>query len=122
MKFRNKNGVLESLGIQVPRLSYIILNDTVGKSDGNALQQLFGKAKEVVTGSLDKFSTLLDNMIEGVALFFVTTCLIPIIIMVLLLMLINQLFGTSFKASSILKMPSQAREQIRKRSGEAAAE
>ena len=99
------------------------VNDAVGTNEnGNKIQQLFGKAKDVVSGSLDKFNGLIDDMIESVALFLVTTCLIPIIIMVLLLVLINQLLGTNFKASSLIKMPLQAKEKIGKNTSEAVIE
>lgn len=99
-----------------------VVNDAAEDEDGNKLLQIIGKAKNVINVSLDKFNALLDNMIEGVAVFFVTTCVIPIIIMLLLLALINQLLGTNFKASSLLKMPLKTKEKVRQHTSESASE
>ena len=46
-----------------------------------------------------KMNTLLDNLIEEVAYFFVSICIIPIIVMILLIVLLKQLLG--FKGSGL---------------------
>lgn len=90
------------------------VNEALGKSEDQSLiSSLVGKAKDTVTGSIDKFRALLDKTIDGVAMFLITTCVIPIIIMVLLLVLINQLLGTDFRASSILKMPLNSKKKAK---------
>ncbi|MBQ3291174.1 MAG: hypothetical protein IJH43_02205 [Mogibacterium sp.] len=94
------------------------INDSVGATgaaaDANILQQLAGKAKSAISFSLDKVKELRDKMIDGVALFFVTTCLIPIIIFIILLMIINGLFGTNINVGSVMKSPMHLKSKAKK--------
>jgi len=90
------------------------ISENVGDEDGSKVQQLFGKAKTLVTGSLEKFNNMIDNMIEAVAFFVVTTCILPIVILVLLVMLMNQLLGLNLDAGAVLKAPLIAKKKAKK--------
>ena len=66
---------------------------------------MFGKVKEGGSSVLatakevpKKMNELLDNLIEEVAYFFVSICVIPIVVMVLLVVILKQLLG--FKGPS----------------------
>lgn len=97
------------------------LTGTVGE-DGSKLQQLIGKAKTVVTGSLEKFNDILDNMIEAVAFFVVTTCVLPIIVLVVLLMIVNQLLGTNINVGAVMKAPMMAKKKVKQIAAESGEE
>ena len=89
------------------------------EEDGNAVQKLLGKAKNAVTGSLDKFNDLLDNMIETVAFFIVTTCVLPIVVLLLMILLLNQLTGANINVGAVMKAPLSAKKKIKKITAEA---
>jgi hypothetical protein len=80
--------------------------------DENAIKQIFSKAKNTISDSLNKFKAILDSMLEAVACYFVTTCIIPIIVLMLLIALIKQLFGLNINAGAIMKMPLNAKRKI----------
>lgn len=89
------------------------INEAVGDNEDNKLQQLFGKVKTIVTGSLDKFNELLDNTIETVAFFIVTTCVLPIAVLVLLILLLNQITGANIDVGAVMKAPLAAKRRVK---------
>ena len=61
--------------------------------DGNVLEQALTKLKDGVSGLLDKGEALLNHFIETIAVMMVTSCVIPVVILVFLLWLVKVLFG-----------------------------
>jgi len=67
--------------------------ENIGKSVGNfvsgAVKTVTGKAKEWI----DKLTTQLNNMIDAIAVMIVTTCVIPILVIVFLIWVVKMLFS-----------------------------
>lgn len=67
--------------------------ENFGKSIGNfvsgAVKTVTGKAKEWI----DKLTTQLNNMIDAIAVMIVTTCVIPILVIVFLIWVVKMLFS-----------------------------
>lgn len=61
--------------------------------DGNVLEQALTKLKDGVSGLLDKGEALLNHFIETIAVMMVTSCVIPVVILVFLLWLVKVIFG-----------------------------
>lgn len=89
------------------------INEAVGKDDGNVVQKLIGKVKTVVTSSLDKFNELLDNAIEMVAFFIVMNCVLPIAVLLLLILLLNQITGANIDVGAVMRAPLAAKRKVK---------
>lgn len=70
------------------------------EKDKGAISSLIGKVKEGASATLatakevpKKMNALLDNLIDEVAYFFVSICVIPIVVLVLLIVLLKQILG-----------------------------
>ena len=62
-------------------------------SEGNIIEKALSKIKDGVTGLLDKGEQILNQFIETIAVMLVTSCLIPILVLVFMLWFIKMLFG-----------------------------
>lgn len=62
-------------------------------SEGNIIEKALSKIKDGVTGLLEKGEQLLNQFIETIAVMLVTSCLIPILVLVFMLWFIKMLFG-----------------------------
>lgn len=71
------------------------INEKNDSGDSNALQEFFNKVKGGVSGQLKEFETILSNFIDSVAVLIVTTCVIPILVLLLLVLLFKQFFGVA---------------------------
>ncbi len=80
--------------------------------DSSFLANWFEKAKEKVNDAktsakqkAKEFEAVLDNLIEGVAVLIVTTCIIPLAVMVLMMWLVKLIIapGTGFKVPKLSK-------------------
>ena len=80
--------------------------------DSSFLANWFEKAKEKVNNAktsakqkAKEFEAVLDNLIEGVAVLIVTTCIIPLAVMVLMMWLVKLIIapGTGFKVPKLPK-------------------
>ena len=80
--------------------------------DSSFLANWFEKAKEKVNNAktsakqkAKEFEAVLDNLIEGVAVLIVTTCIIPLAVMVLMMWLVKLIIapGTGFKVPKLSK-------------------
>lgn len=58
---------------------------------GNVVKTVTGKAKEWI----DKLTTQLNNMIDAIAVMIVTTCVIPILVIVFLIWIVKMLFSVN---------------------------
>lgn len=70
------------------------------EKDKGALSSLIGKVKDGASSTLatakevpKKMNALLDNLIDEVAYFFVSICVIPIVVLVVLIVLLKQILG-----------------------------
>ena len=71
------------------------INENNDPGDSNVLQEFFNKVKGGVSGQLKKFETILSNFIDSVAVLIVTTCVIPVLVLLLLVLLFKQFFGAA---------------------------
>ncbi len=91
------------------------INENNDNEDTNALEQFFNKVKGGVSGQLKKFETILSNFIDAVAVLIVTTCVIPILVLLLFVMLLRQFFGVMGSAPDDLKRLKGAKNSIVKK-------
>lgn len=61
-------------------------------SDGNIIEQALDKLVGGVSGLLDKGEQILNQFIESIAVMFVTSCLIPIAVLMFVLWLVKMMF------------------------------
>ena len=87
------------------------LNENV--ENQSKAQQLLSKAKNVFSGSIDKFNEILDKMIDAIAFFIVTTCILPILVLLLMILLINQLSGANIDVGAVIHAPIMAKKKIK---------
>ena len=74
------------------------IRDTVGEEeDDGVLQQLFNKVKGGVTGQLDKFENTLNRITESIAVLIVTSCAIPVAVLIFFLWLVKLLTGINIE-------------------------
>lgn len=68
------------------------INDNTD-SDGNIFDKFASKLKDGVSGLMKKGETLLNHFIEVIAVMMVTSCLIPVIVLLFMLWFVQILFG-----------------------------
>ena len=61
--------------------------------------------KNKVSEGAVKFQESLNEMIEGVAVMIVTTCVIPICVLILFLWIVKMVTGLNFAMPSLKKLP-----------------
>ena len=74
------------------------INEQNNSGDTNALQEFFNKVKGGVSGQLEKFENILSDFIDAVAVLIVTSCVIPIVVLLLMVLLVKQFFGVMTSA------------------------
>ena len=65
--------------------------------DANAIEKFVKKVKGGVSGQLDKFENTLNRLTESIAVLIVTSCVIPIAVIVFFIWLIKLLTGVSIQ-------------------------
>ena len=88
--------------------------DENSDSEGNFLDKALSKIKDGVTGVLEKGENLLNYYIETVAVMIVTSCVIPILVLVFMIWLVHLLFGISVHVPK--EMPGWISSKIPRRS------
>ncbi|MBE6025749.1 MAG: beta-carotene 15,15'-monooxygenase [Firmicutes bacterium] len=91
------------------------INENNDTENANALQEFFNKVKGGVEGQLKKFENILSNFIDAVAVLIVTTCVIPILVLLILLMLVRQFFGAMGSAPEDIKKLKETKNAIIKK-------
>ena len=72
------------------------LQESAGQAsdeDGNIIEKAFNKITGGVSGIIDKFEKLLSSFIEAVAVLLVTSCVIPIAVLLFLIWLVKAVTG-----------------------------
>lgn len=62
---------------------------------GDAIAAVLDRLKETSSGLVNRGAEMLNRFIESIAIFIVTTCIMPLLVLVLLLWLVNKLTGIS---------------------------
>lgn len=68
--------------------------------DQNAIQRIWGYLSESASSFADRGAEILNRFIESLAVMIVTSCVIPILVLLFSLWIINQVFGFSIPAPS----------------------
>ena len=77
--------------------------ETEGK-DESYLEQLWSKVEGGVTSTADKFEKTFNNLVESIAIMLVTSCLIPILILLFFVWLIKMYFNVPISIDKIYMM------------------
>lgn len=78
------------------------LQKAAGKSeDDNVIEKFTKKVKGGVTGQLDKFENTLNRLTESIAVLIVTSCAIPIAVLMFFIWLIKLLTGVSIQIPNV---------------------
>lgn len=74
------------------------IQDTVGEEeDDSVIEKMFNKVKGGVNGQLEKFENTLNKITESIAVLIVTSCAIPIAVIIFFLWLVKLLTGVSIQ-------------------------
>ena len=65
--------------------------------DTNMLDRILNRINETTEGMVDKASTVLNRFVETLAVMIVTSCLIPILVLLCFLWIVKQLTGVDFQ-------------------------
>ena len=65
--------------------------------DANMLDRILNRLSETTGGMVDKASTVLNRFVETLAVMIVTSCLIPILVLLCFLWIVKQLTGIDFR-------------------------
>ena len=68
--------------------------------DQNAIQRIWGYLSESASNFADRGAEILNRFIESLAVMIVTSCVIPILVLLFSLWIINQVFGFSIPTPS----------------------
>lgn len=99
------------------------INDNTD-SEGNILEQALSKIKGGITGLLEKGEQLLNQFIETIAVMLVTSCLIPIAVLLFVLWIVKLLFGVQVKMPEELprriaaRVPGGKRQAVKEKAKE----
>ena len=78
------------------------LQKAAGKSeDDNVIEKFTKKVKGGVTGQLNKFENTLNRLTESIAVLIVTSCAIPIAVLMFFIWLIKLLTGVSIQIPNV---------------------
>ena len=66
-----------------------------GESDENALEKIFNAVKGGVTEQVDNFKTILSDFVEAAAVLIVTSCVIPLAVMLFFIWLLRMIVGVN---------------------------
>lgn len=81
--------------------------------DEGVLEKLIDKTKEKTEGTLEKFQNTLNDMLDGIAMLIVTTCVIPIGVLIFLVWVMKMLFGVNLNLPSPRGMGRRAFRKFR---------
>nr|MCR5181993.1 hypothetical protein [Clostridia bacterium] len=75
--------------------------ESAEEKSGNWFQNLFNSAEEKLNGVTQKFQAILNNMMEAFAVLIVTTCIIPLVVLVIFIWLVK----TALNVDMNLRLP-----------------
>lgn len=81
--------------------------------DDNVVQKILDGAKEKTLEQTEKYQVYLNNMLDRIAVMIVTTCVIPIGVLIFMLWVVKMLFGINLKLPSIRHKGSMVRQSFK---------
>ena len=91
---------IESTRENVDEISKNEKEQTKGKEEG-FLSGLWSKVGDSVTGTVDKFEEIFNNLMESIAVMLVTSCLVPILIFVFFIWMIKMYLNIPISINSV---------------------
>lgn len=73
------------------------------ENSGGFFSGLFSKVKDGVSTATTNVESVLNNFIEALAILLVTSCLIPILVLLFFVWLVKMLLGTDFDAAKMIQ-------------------
>ena len=86
-----------------------IQDEAGGESDANALEKIFNKVKGGVTQTIDEFRDILSDFVQAAAVLIVTSCVIPVAVMLFFIWLLRMIVGININIPDI-KMSDQVKK------------
>lgn len=77
------------------------------ESGSNGVLSLLKKTGQTISGVLDKGAQIINRFVESIAVFIVTSCIIPILVLAFVLWLIKLLFGVKISLPKGKKQPEK---------------
>lgn len=84
------------------------IESSAEENEGGVLSGIVSTIKGGVSGVTKKIETILNNFIEALAVMLVTSCVIPIVVMLFFVWLIKAMLGVNIDLPKISKWSSQA--------------
>ncbi|MBR2547054.1 MAG: beta-carotene 15,15'-monooxygenase [Eubacterium sp.] len=78
-----------------------IQNQAGNETNNNALEKIFNTVKGGVNGKVEEFKTILSKFIQAAAVLIVTSCVIPIAVMVFFIWIIKMIIGIQITIPTI---------------------
>ena len=82
------------------------LEKSSSSEDESAWKRFISKFENGVSGLIDQFESTLSSMLEAIAVLIVTSCLIPILVLIFLVWIAKMLFGPDWAIMESLKRRS----------------
>ena len=82
------------------------LEKSSSSEDESAWKRFISKFENGVSGLIDQFESTLSSMLEAIAVLIVTSCLIPILVLIFLVWIAKMLFGPDWAIIESLKRRS----------------
>lgn len=77
----------------------------------NGVLSLLKKTGQTISSVLDKGANIINRFVESIAVFIVTSCIIPILVLAFVLWLIKLLFGVKISLPKGKRKPAEAEEE-----------
>ena len=89
-----------------------ILAESESKDDKNLFSKIFSSVSETFTAAIESVKNILNNFIEAVAIMLITSCVIPVLMLVVFAWLMNTLAGLNITFPKPVRVKVEAAKVI----------
>ncbi len=93
--YENHKEIVEMTAEEAEKMNGTTSQLTEAGDASGAIAAVLDRLKETSSGLVNRGAEMLNRFIESIAIFIVTTCIMPLLVLVLLLWLVNKLTGIS---------------------------
>ena len=93
MIYENHREIVETTAVEAEQMEETASQLSDAEETHNPVTAILNKIHETTSGLLKKGADMLNNFVESIAIFIVTTCVIPILSLALFLWIIDKLIG-----------------------------
>lgn len=79
------------------------ITENATDENGAMVAQIISMVKGGVSGQLEKFEAILSDMLDSIAVLLVTSCIIPVVVLLVLWLIIKMLFGIQYEQIEDIK-------------------